>query len=224
MANFFILSPVALILGLILHRAYGTGQEKSRALASFRNFFFTWSGASLITGFFTVFFTASLTGELARAFSLPFIYFAGATLIPLPFILYRRFVGLSRALAFVTVFWGIVIGLVLYTNAVDGVGEMHSFIRAFADNLGILHLAAMCLVFVPLGGFFLVESFRASELSTKARTTLIGSGIIIAGVSEGFSVMLASSTGFNVPDYTVPFGFLLILSGVLYARIARTLV
>ena len=224
MGNLFILFPVAIILGVVMHRAYHTGLEKNKAMASFRNFFFMWSVSALLVGVFSVFFNSTFVADLAVAFGLPFVYFAGAVLVFLPFQLYRKGLWIARLLSTLIVLWGVFMGVLVYLDVIqslNSLGVATLFMQHVAANLKYYHLVALSIIFVPIGIFFLRESRRSSQSVSRFRSFLIGVGIIIAGVTEGFSIWVDNTTGVDFPDYIVPIGFLLILSGILYTRFSQ---
>jgi len=224
MGHLFILFPAVLILGFIIHRAFRKDVKREATARTFRNFFFTWAVCSGIMGTLAVFSGSALAIGLSLAFGIPFIYFAGAVLMFLPFLLYRKGLGIAKFLSVIIVLWGILVGVIIYVNAtgqLENVGALKGLFSHVFANIKYYHLFGLSIIFVPLGLFFLREASKSVSPVVRVQSILIGFGIIIAGISEGFHAWVLNPVGFDFPDYMVPLGFLLILIGILYSRFAK---
>lgn len=222
MGHLLILTPITIILALLMHKAYKKNPE-NHTTRIFRNFFSVWVICSAIMGAMAMFIGTTLAIGLSLAFGVPFLYLASALLVWLPFILYRKYLVVAKILSIVIALWAIVFGVIIYVNVtgmLDSIGPLSGLFAHVFNNIAYYHLFGLSIIFVPLGIFFFREASKSSLKQSRVQATLIGVGLIIGGVSESFHAFVINPTWFDIVDFGVPIGWLLIIIAILYPKIA----
>lgn len=215
MVHFFILLPLLVILsGIIwwLRRAHPDNQS----FYYFRNFLMIWSVCTVAIGAAETFFGTAYAKSMALSVAVPFLYVASAYLVVLPFSLYEKRGALSRFLAILVIVAGILFGATTFVTAnklIPSLGLLQDLFAHLSANLTLYRIWSTLAIFVPIGIFFFYEAAKYREMRSRIRSVLIGSGLIIAGVSEYFHILAKHHAG---ADFYTVLGFLLVTAGLLY--------
>ena len=221
MGHFVVLLPLLIIVSAILYRAHKKDPSNPYAYY-FRNFSMLWTACTLIGAAAVVLGGTVYAQLMGAAFSLPFHYIASAILLMLPFALYRKEGILPKSLAALIVLIGLFIGSVIFVkanNLFGALGPVGAFYMQLFPSLKYIRLIPILAVLVPLGLFFLIEAWRATNKVARVRSLLIGIGTIIIGVFGGTHVFLGPvPLGFHIKiaELFVPLGFLIAFGGLLY--------
>lgn len=215
MIHFFILFPLLIILSVVvlqLARKY----PGDLFFRNFRNFLILWSFCTLAIGSAETFFHGNAyVKSMALSFAVPFLYVASSFLIKIPFLLYQKKGSFVTGLVVLVIVVGVLFGLTTFLKAnklMESLGPLQGLFQHLSKNLATYRVWSTLLIFVPVGLFFFVEALKSQELQNRIRSVLVGSGLIVAGVSEYFHILAKHAAG---ADFYTVFGFFLVVAGLL---------
>lgn len=221
MIHFFILFPMLVTLGIVMIQM--CRKRPGEVIYYYlRNFFIIWSICTLFIGAAETFFGTPYAKSMALAIAVPFLYVASAFLIKLPFALFKKGLVLANLLAVVVVLMGVLFGLTTFFQAnklVSSLGPLQELFAHLASRLSFYRIWSTLLIFVPVGVFFLFDVLKKQLLVDRLSALLIGSGLIVAGVSEWFHIQAKHAAG---ADFYTVFGFLLVVAGLSYPLLFKT--
>ncbi|MBI4118143.1 MAG: hypothetical protein HY455_01200 [Parcubacteria group bacterium] len=225
MGHFLVLLPLLIIASAFLHRAYKKDPDNLYA-HYFRNFAVAWTGCTLVGATAVVVGGTVYAQLMGAAFSLPLHYFASAYLVLLAFALYKKHGFLPKFIVGVIIAAGLFIGSVILfspkvLNLFGELGPLTAVYKWTSAHFAYVRLGVLSGILIPLGLFFLSESFRAVSKRVRVRALLIGLGTIVIGIFGGVHVFLGPvPLEFNVhwADLVVPLGFLLVFIGLVYGK------
>jgi len=215
MAHLFVLFPILIILAVASHRFYQKHPE-TVALYYARNFFGLWSVCTFFAGIISVFgIQAPLKPLLGAAIGVPFYYFAMASLIRLPFAMYKKMGTLPNILSVLVVLVGISIGVTNYFAKVVGdvaaSGLLYPLVGYIAGAGLEFRMVTTGLFIIPIGLFFLYEAMRAVSVKIRISSLIIGLGLIGVGIGEPLHVSAKHAV---LADFGVAAAFLVVFGGL----------
>ena len=215
MAHLFVLFPILIILAVLSHN-YWRRHPETQGFRYYRNLFGLWSVCTSFNGIIAV---AAIQAPWKPLFGLaigvPFYYFAMASLILLPFAMYKKMGILSKLLSALVVLVGISIGISNYFVKVVGDAAAAGISLAPVMELfaGLDYRAWTTAIFiVPVGLFFLYEATRARTGLAIASMIIIAIGLIGAGIAEPQHILAKHTV---IADFGTTAAFAIMLVGLL---------
>jgi len=215
MTHLFVLFPLLVILIIVAIRLYRKHPEET-SFYYFRNFFVIWSLCTLAIGVAETTIGTPYAKSMALSFAVPFLYVASAYLIRLPFAMYGRGSTISVILMVFVITAGGLFGATTFVGAnklITTLGPLQGLFEHLSANLTQYRIWSTLAIFVPIGLFFYYEAARSQVFHNRLRSIFVGSGFIVAGVSEYFHIIEKHAAGADI--YTV-LGFFLVTFGLFY--------